>query len=74
MRFILLLILLGSSDDLTAYRNYLRVTLPDHNLAFLMSEVNQSETWSDLKKMAENLLNEIKKYISQMPCGPTRIS
>ncbi|KAI1731100.1 putative serine esterase (DUF676) domain-containing protein [Ditylenchus destructor] len=64
----------GTCEDLTAYRNYLRITLPDCNLSFLLSEVNQTETWSDLRRMAENLLDEILRYISKMPCAPTRIS
>jgi hypothetical protein len=64
----------GTCDDLTVYRNYLRVTLEDCNLEFLMSESNQNETWSDLSLLAENLLQEICRYVERMPRQPDLIS
>ncbi|KAI6223626.1 DUF676 domain-containing protein [Aphelenchoides fujianensis] len=64
----------GTSEDLSAYRNCLRIALPETNFAFLLSEVNQNETWTDLQKMAENLLAEILRFIDRMPQKPHRIS
>lgn len=65
---------LGTSEDLAAYRNYLRIALPDANFAFLLSEINQTQTWSDFNTMAENLLDELLRYIDRMPRIPNRIS
>ncbi|KAI6179649.1 DUF676 domain-containing protein [Aphelenchoides besseyi] len=64
----------GTSEDLSAYRNSLRIAAPETNFAFLLSEVNQKETWSDLNTMSENLLSEILKFIQRMPQKPHRIS
>lgn len=64
----------GTSEDLSAYRNFLRVSLPESHLIFLMSEVNQTETWTDVTGMAENLLDEILRYIQRLPRIPTKIS
>uniref|UniRef100_A0A7E4VNY6 DUF676 domain-containing protein n=1 Tax=Panagrellus redivivus TaxID=6233 RepID=A0A7E4VNY6_PANRE len=64
----------GTSEDLSAYRNFLRVALPDAHLVFLMSEVNQTETWTDVTGMAENLLDELLRHILKMPRAPTKIS
>uniref|UniRef100_A0AC35G0I1 DUF676 domain-containing protein n=1 Tax=Panagrolaimus sp. PS1159 TaxID=55785 RepID=A0AC35G0I1_9BILA len=64
----------GTSEDLSAYRNFLRISLPAAHLTFLMSEVNQTETWTDVKGMAQNLLEEIQKHVSKMPRPPTKIS
>uniref|UniRef100_A0A914YMX9 DUF676 domain-containing protein n=1 Tax=Panagrolaimus superbus TaxID=310955 RepID=A0A914YMX9_9BILA len=64
----------GTSEDLSAYRNFLRIALPASHLTFLMSEVNQTETWTDVTGMAQNLLEEIQKHVSKMPRPPTKIS
>ncbi|KAI6182133.1 DUF676 domain-containing protein [Aphelenchoides bicaudatus] len=64
----------GTSEDLSAYKNYLRIALPEENFAFLLSEANQSETWSDFKNMAENLLQELLRFIDRMPRTPHKIS
>lgn len=52
----------------------MRVTMPDANLEFLMSEVNQTETWSDLTRLATNLVEEILRHIQRMPRPPDLIS
>ncbi|KAH7728549.1 hypothetical protein AAVH_03860 [Aphelenchoides avenae] len=64
----------GTAEDLAVYRNYLRVTMPDANLEFLLSEANQTETWSDLGRLAKNLAEEILAYIQRMSRPPELIS
>lgn len=64
----------GTSEDLSAYRNFLRIALPASHLTFLMSEVNQTETWTDVTGMALNLLDEIQRHVQKMPRPPTKIS
>ena len=64
----------GTSEDLSAYRNFLRVSLPESHLVFLMSEVNQTETWTDVTGMAQNLLDEILRYVQRLPRPPSKVS
>ncbi|CAD5205383.1 unnamed protein product [Bursaphelenchus okinawaensis] len=64
----------GTSEDLTTYKNYLQIALPSQNMTFLLSEVNQTETWSDLNKMGANLLTEISNYVERLPRLPEKIS
>ncbi|CAD5208281.1 unnamed protein product [Bursaphelenchus xylophilus] len=64
----------GTSEDLTTYKNYLQIALPEQNFSFLLSEVNQNETWSDLQKMGSNLLKEINRYVDRLPRLPEKIS
>uniref|UniRef100_A0A1I7WP36 DUF676 domain-containing protein n=1 Tax=Heterorhabditis bacteriophora TaxID=37862 RepID=A0A1I7WP36_HETBA len=53
----------GTSDDLTPYRNALRIAAPDAGLHFLLSEANQCKTWADFDTMADNLLDEVHNYM-----------
>lgn len=64
----------GGSEDLTPYRNFLRLLLPNSDLKFLLSESNQMETWADLNQLAENLLNEILSYMETCATPPKKIS
>jgi triacylglycerol esterase/lipase EstA (alpha/beta hydrolase family) len=64
----------GTSEDLSAYKNYIRIALPNENLQFLLSEANQTETWSNFNNMASNLLGEILRYTDRMPRKPNKIS
>ncbi|PAV78806.1 hypothetical protein WR25_00499 isoform A [Diploscapter pachys] len=64
----------GSSDDLTPYRNILRVLAPNSRLGFLMSRTNQCETWADINCMARNLLHEIKEHLNVEGLNIKRIS
>lgn len=43
---------IGTAEDLSAYKNYLRIALPNENFAFLLSESNQTETWSDFNNVS----------------------
>jgi hypothetical protein len=43
-------------------------------MRFLMSQCNQTETWTDLSTLARNLLEEIVAHLEQLPESPTRIS
>lgn len=52
----------------------MRIALPNENLQFLLSEANQTETWSNFNNMASNLLGEILRYIERMPRKPNKIS
>lgn len=70
----LIMYFLGTSEDLTAYRNYLQIAHPDQNLFFLLSKINKGKTWSNLNEMGENLLFEIESFIQNMPIPPTKIS
>lgn len=64
----------GTSEDLSAYKNYLRIALPNENFVFLLSEANQTETWNDFNSMAENLLKELLRFVDRLPRLPDRIS
>lgn len=64
----------GTSEDLSAYKNYMRIALPEENFAFLLSEANQSETWSSFDNMADNLLQELLRFVDRMLRLPYRIS
>lgn len=43
-------------------------------MEYLMSRVNQTETWSDINTMAHNLLNEIGEFIGEKQTRVRRIS
>ena len=42
-------------------------------MLFLMSESNVYDTWSDVEKMGENLVEEVAEYVANMVRPPTRI-
>lgn len=56
------------------YKNFLQFALPECNLSFLSSSMNQNHTWTNLQQMAENLLEEIEDYLQRMPSLPLKIS
>ncbi len=72
----------GNSADLRLVKTYLEMALPASNLDFLMSEVNQGDTFSSFETMTERLVDEILGHVRRQSanhagyCGgpPARIS
>jgi len=53
----------GNSADLRLIKTYLELALPSHNLEFLMSEINQTDTFLSLEDMTRKLVNEIIYHV-----------
>jgi len=64
----------GNSADLRLVKTYLEIALPSANLEFLMSEINQSDTFSSLEDMTDKLVNEISYHMKSVPRSIKRIS
>ncbi len=67
----------GNSADLRLVKTYLEMALPAAHLDFLMSEVNQGDTFSSFETMTTRLVDEILGHLGrQYPAGclPGRIS
>uniref|UniRef100_A0A7M5V817 DUF676 domain-containing protein n=2 Tax=Clytia hemisphaerica TaxID=252671 RepID=A0A7M5V817_9CNID len=64
----------GNSGDLRLVKCYLEMALPRANLDFLMSEVNQEDTFNDIDEMTGRLVREILSYIQDQRLDVARIS
>lgn len=66
----------GNSADLRLIKTYLEMALPGHNMDFLMSEVNQGDTFSSFETMTDRLVDEILQHVENYPMAsiPSRIS
>ena len=68
----------GNSADLRLVKTYLEMALPGVHLDFLMSEVNQGDTFSTFEAMTERLVDEILQHLARnysgSGCLPNRIS
>ncbi|XP_059089029.1 LOW QUALITY PROTEIN: protein FAM135A-like [Tigriopus californicus] len=66
----------GNSADLRLIKTYLEMALPGHNMDFLMSEVNQGDTFSSFETMTDRLVDEILQHVANYPMAsiPSRIS
>lgn len=63
----------GNSADLRLVRTYLELGLPTNNFDFLMSRLNQGETFDSLDTLAATLVKEINAYVMTLKQSPTRI-
>ncbi|ESO07989.1 hypothetical protein HELRODRAFT_75112 [Helobdella robusta] len=65
----------GNSTDLRLVRTYLEMALSSSGrVDFLMSERNQSDTFSDFEVMTDRLVKEILYHIDLYSIKPTKIS
>ncbi|XP_002169426.4 protein FAM135A isoform X1 [Hydra vulgaris] len=64
----------GNRDDLRLVRCYLEMASPLANFDFLMSEVNQDDTFCDIDIMTQRLVEEIKNYISEQKIEVSKMS
>eukprot|EP00794_Sanderia_malayensis_P004689 gene4689-5304_t len=64
----------GNSGDLRLVRCYLELALPRANFDFLMSEVNQEDTFLDIDQLTEKLACEILQHIEMNHLDPYKIS
>lgn len=64
----------GNSGDLRLVRCYLEMALPSTRLDFLMSEINQPDTFVTFEEMTEKLVQEITHHIEAYNLFPTKIS
>ena len=64
----------GNSADLRLIKTYLEMALPGHNLDFLMSEMNQGDTFSSFEAMTDRLVEEILQQLRHYTTMPARIS
>ena len=64
----------GNSGDLRLVRTYIELALPGAKIDFLMSELNQDNTFDDLEVMTKQLIKEINDYIEIFAIDPERIS
>ncbi|XP_078360921.1 protein FAM135A-like isoform X2 [Oculina patagonica] len=64
----------GNSGDLRLVRCYLEMGLPSTRLDFLMSEINQPDTFVTFEEMTEKLVQEITHHIEAYNLFPTKIS
>jgi len=64
----------GNSGDLRLIRCYLELALPRSNFDFLMSEVNQDDTFRDIDQLTENLVLEIVQHMEMNHLDPIKIS
>lgn len=53
----------GNSADLRLIKTYLEMGLPGAGLQFLMSEINQSDTFLSFEDMTKKLVNEIMYHV-----------
>lgn len=64
----------GNSGDLRLVRCYLEMGLPSTRLDFLMSEINQLDTFVTFEEMTQKLVREITHHIEAFSLFPTKIS
>ena len=64
----------GNCCDLRLVRAYLELLVPDQRFKFLMSTSNQSDTFTDVDKMADNLVHEVQLAYNSTRSRISRIS
>ncbi|CAB4027272.1 FAM135B-like isoform X1 [Paramuricea clavata] len=64
----------GNSGDLRLLRCFLEMALPSTKFEFLMSEVNQDNTFVTFEKQTDKLVSEILHHMEAYRISPTRIS
>jgi len=64
----------GNSGDLRLVKCYLEMALPRANFDFLMSEVNQDDTFCDIDDMTIKLVREILDYIDEQKLDVVKLS
>lgn len=64
----------GNSGDLRLVRCYLEMGLPSTRLDFLMSEINQPDTFVTFEEMTLKLVREITHHIEAFSLLPTKLS
>uniref|UniRef100_F7BJG5 Family with sequence similarity 135 member B n=1 Tax=Ornithorhynchus anatinus TaxID=9258 RepID=F7BJG5_ORNAN len=64
----------GNSSDLRLVKTFIELGLPGGKLDFLMSERNQTDTFSDFDTMTDRLLDEIIQHIQLYSLSISRIS
>ena len=64
----------GNSADLRLVKTYLEMALPSSNLDFLMSEINQMDTFLSFEDMTKKLVSEILYHVKNSDMNIGRIS
>lgn len=64
----------GNSGDLRLVKCYLEMALPRSNFDFLMSEVNQDDTFCDIDEMTSRLVQEILRHIEEQNIEVVKLS
>lgn len=64
----------GNSADLRLVKTYLEMALPSANLEFLMSEINQLDTFLSFEDMTRKLVNEIMYHVKTCDLNIEKIS
>jgi len=64
----------GNSADLRLVKTYLEMALPSSNLEFLMSEINQMDTFLSFEDMTKKLVSEIVYYVKSSDINIGKIS
>ncbi len=64
----------GNQFDLRLYRVFLQMVLPQIKFDFLMAHSNQSDTFCDFNSMTDKLLEEVVRYVKDMPTPPSKVS
>ena len=64
----------GNSADLRLVKTYMEMAMPSSNLDFLMSEINQADTFLSIEDMTKKLVNEIIYHVKTSDTNIGRIS
>ena len=64
----------GNSADLRLVKTYMEMAMPSSNLDFLMSEINQADTFLSIEDMTKKLVNEIIYHVKTSDTTIGRIS
>ena len=64
----------GNSADLRLIKTYLEMAMPSANLDFLMSEINQMDTFLSFEDMTQKLVSEIIYYMKTCETNVAKIS
>ena len=64
----------GNSADLRLIKTYLEMAMPSANLDFLMSEINQMDTFLSFEDMTNKLVSEIIYYMKTCETNVSKIS
>ena len=64
----------GNSADLRLIKTYLEMAMPSANLDFLMSEINQMDTFLSFEDMTQKLVGEIIYYMKTCETSVAKIS
>ena len=64
----------GNSADLRLIKTYLEMAMPSANLDFLMSEINQMDTFLSFEDMTQKLVGEIIYYMKTCDTSVGKIS